>query len=220
LGQDDEMGPTAVSPDGAWLYYVVTVKGGRFSSRRGEAVFRTPALGGVREKIADDSQHHWTLCARASSVTCVLVESNERQLSFYSLDSQGHQGSRLTSMALGTPRVETDISTDGTRAAVLFPTERRIRVLSLKGDAPHDVMVTGHDLDASVFFWSADWAGWYVSSTPSLYPGSTELLHVDMNGRVSTLWHQNVRDPMSAIPSARMAAISRSPSRAQPATSG
>jgi Tol biopolymer transport system component len=194
------MGPTAVSPDGRWLYYQVAPKGWRLTFKRGEAVFRTPAAGGSREKIADDSQHHWVACARAPSATCVVVESDETQLSVYSLDPQNGRGRKLTSMPLSSA-APADISPDGSRVAVQLLTEGRIRVLSLTGEAPRDVVIAGHHLDGGAFYWSADAAGWYVSSTPDAYPGSTELLHVDMNGRIRVMLRQNVRDLMSAIPS-------------------
>jgi len=200
-GPDDESGPTAVTPDGRWLYYLVSPKNWRLEVKRGDAVFRTPAAGGAREKIADASHRHWTLCAKAPSTTCVLVEQDGTQLSIYALDSQNGKGRALTSTVLGGSWFSADLSPDGSRVAVRLPATSRIRVLSLNGDAPRDVVVTGRPLDPSAFYWSADGAGWYFSSTPDRYPEGTDLLHIDMNGAVKVVWHQNVRDPMAAIPS-------------------
>ena len=74
-GSDDETGPSAVSHDGAWLYYVVSPKGWRLTPARGMAGMRTRAAGGAREKLADDSQQHLVLCARPPSSVCVLAGS-------------------------------------------------------------------------------------------------------------------------------------------------
>jgi hypothetical protein len=63
------------------------------------------------------------------------------------------------------------------------------------------VTVAPRPLDGGIFSWSADGDGWYVSSTPTEYPEGTDLLRVDLNGRVKVIAHQNVRDWMSAIPS-------------------
>jgi serine/threonine protein kinase len=201
-GPDDETGPTAVSPDGKWFYYLVSSKGWRLTPARGNAVLRTPAAGGPREKVADESRPHWALCARASSTVCVLVEQDSTQLSIYSLDAQQGKGRKITSTHLGSSApVATDISPDGSDVAVQMPVERRIRVLSLNGGPSRDVAITGWALDPTPFYWSADGAGWYVSSTSPRYPAGTDLLRIDLNGHVRVVFHQNVRDWTSAIPS-------------------
>jgi hypothetical protein len=74
-------------------------------------------------------------------------------------------------------------------------------MLPLRGGSVRDVTVAARPLDGAMFFWAADGAGWYVSSTPAQYPAGTDLLHVDLNGHVRVIAHQNVRDWMSAIPS-------------------
>jgi hypothetical protein len=83
---------------------------------------------------------------------------------------------------------------------VQLPTEHRIRVPSLHGGPARDVVIPGRTLDGRSLYWSADGAGWYLSSTSGAYPAGTDLLHVDLGGRVRTLRHQNVRDWMAAIP--------------------
>jgi hypothetical protein len=201
-GPDDETGPTAVTPDGAWFYYIVSPKGWRFRPSRGNVVLRTPATGGAREKVADESRLRWALCARAPSTDCVLGELAGTQLSIYALDPQTGMGRRITSTDMGfNPPTFPSISPDGSRVAVQMTIDHRIRILSLRGDPPRDIPVIDWPLDGGAFYWSADGSGWYVSSTPARYSAGTDLLHIDLTGHVRVMWHQNVRDPMSAIPS-------------------
>ena len=49
-GSDDESGPNAVSPDGAWFYYLFQPKGSRFTPR-GNMIMRTAASGGRVKKF-------------------------------------------------------------------------------------------------------------------------------------------------------------------------
>jgi len=79
--------------------------------------------------------------------------------------------------------------------------ERRIRILSLRGDRPQDVAVPARPLDPHAFYWASDRAGWYVSSTAPTNSAGSDLLHVDLDGHVRVVWHQNVPDSTSGIPS-------------------
>lgn len=203
-GPDDESGPTAVSADGAWLYYLVSPRGWRLVPRGGMAVLRMPAAGGAREKLFDDSQWHLVLCARSPSGVCVLAEFAASQLSIYELNSTAGRGRKITSTVIDSGMApQCEISPDGSRVAVQMASgsDQGIRVLSLQGGAVRDVSVAPRSLDGAIFSWSADGAGWYVSSTSVQYPGGTDLLHVDLNGQVRVIAHQNVRDWLSAIPS-------------------
>ena len=199
-GPDDEWGPMAVTPDGAWLYYLQTAKAGLLGPAARNAILRTPFAGGPREKVADTTQHGVALCAKAPSTVCVLVEHDDTQLWIYSLTPDNVRARRITTTSLPNAQVRASISPDGSRVAVQMPTERRIRVLSLNGDAPRDVQIPDRSLDGSLFFWSADGAGWYVSSTSGVYPAGTDLLLVDLNGHARVVRHQNVREWMSGIP--------------------
>jgi Tol biopolymer transport system component len=201
-GPDDESGPTAVSAAGAWLYYLVDPTGWRLVRPRGAAIMRTPVAGGAREKLADDSRSHLVLCARPPSTVCVLAEFAPPELSIYELSPTIGRGRKITSttIASGMPP-QCEISPDGSSLAVQIAKEQRIRVLSLQGGPERDVTVAPRPLDGAIFAWSADGDGWYVSSTPVQNPGGTEVLHVDLSGRIKVIAHQNVRDWMSAIPS-------------------
>jgi eukaryotic-like serine/threonine-protein kinase len=202
-GPDDETGPSAVTPDGAWLYYLVSSKGWRFASAsRGSAILRTPASGGPREKVAGESQYHWVLCSRSASAVCVLIEFNNAQMMASALDPVRGKGHTIAVTDVGAdPSYPTSLSRDGSRLAILIPSDKRIRVLSLSGEPTRDVRVPGWSLDRAMFHWSADDSGWYVSSTSPRYPVGTNLLHINLNGEVRVVWQQNVRDFTAGIPS-------------------
>jgi serine/threonine protein kinase len=201
-GPDDEIGPTAVSSDGAWLYYVVARRGWRLVPPKGIAVLRAPAAGGAREKLEDDSRRHLVLCARPPSSVCVLAEFAASELSIYQFDSAKGRGQKITSttIASGMPP-QCEISPDGSSVAAQMASDRRIRVLSLRDGPVRDVTIAPRPLDAAIFSWSADGDGWYVSSTPTESSGGTDLLRIYLDGRVRVIAHQNVRAAMSAIPS-------------------
>jgi Tol biopolymer transport system component len=200
-GPDDESGPIAVSPDGRSLYYTIASEGWRSAPQAGHRLMRTPASGGPREQMADESRPSLVLCARGPSKVCVFAERVGAELSIYSFDPRVGKGSRITGAPVS-PGFRADISPDGSRVAVLLSAERRIRIVSLAGAAPQDVEVADQrPLDDAPIHWSFDGKGWYVSSTPPTYPAGTELLHVDLEGRTRVMWQQNVRGWTSAIAS-------------------
>lgn len=198
-GADEESGPTAVSSDGAWLSYDVTPKGRMPTPAAGNVVMRTPASGGARETLADGARNHVVLCARPPSNVCVFAERNGAELSIDAFDPTHGRGRRIanTSVVSAGP---VEISPDGSRVAIQMAPEGRMRVLSLQGLPPRDVDIRSRRLDGALFSWSLDSAGWYLSSTTSEYPTGTDLLYVDLEGHVRIVWHQNVRDWVSAIP--------------------
>jgi Tol biopolymer transport system component len=201
-GPDDEMGPTAVSPDGAWFYYQVQPKGWRFTVLRRLRTMRTPAAGGPTERVVDEPGLQTALCSRPPSTVCVLVKTEGKQLVIYALEPREGAGRKITSADVGaSPFYPPSISPDGSRVAILMPAEQRIRIVSLLGEAPRDVALEGWSVDPSYFHWTADGRGWYVSSTSTALAGGTDILRVDLNGQVNAVWHQAFAMATSAIPS-------------------
>jgi Tol biopolymer transport system component len=200
-GPDDESGPTAVSPDGAWFYYIVEPKGWRFTQSHGVTLMRTPASGGPRQKVQDARGYQWALCARSPSTTCVLVEQDAKRMVVYALDAVQGKGREITSTPVSNQYYPADLSPDGSRVAIVMSQERRIRILSLQGEPSHDVAIPARPLDPRAFYWSSDGAGWYISSTPPTGSAGSDLLHVDLEGHVKVVWHHNVPEWTSGIPS-------------------
>ena len=149
-GPEDEHGPMAVSPDGAWLYYLVSPRRPRGSTPSGTAVWRTALSGGARDRLTDDKLEHMALCARSPSAGCVLVERDGTDLSIYSLDPERGRGRKITSTPAAAT-VQAAISPDGSQVAVLMPTERRIRVVSLAGTQSRDVPIAARLDDSPLY---------------------------------------------------------------------
>jgi Tol biopolymer transport system component len=200
-GPDDEMGPPAVSPDGAWLYYLVEPKGWRSNLLRRQTIARSPAAGGPHQTVLGPG-FNWPQCARAPSTVCVVVEREANHLDVYALDPSQGKGRKIATTETGSSAWSSSaLSPDGSHLAVLMPAEGQIRILSLHGDASRDVPIKGRPLDSTPFYWSAEGTGWYLSSTSFARTAGSDLLMVDLNCQVRVLWHQAVPQETGAIPS-------------------
>jgi Tol biopolymer transport system component len=198
-GPEDETGPTGVSPDGAWLYYVTASKGWRLSLWRPLTVMRSASTGGLAQRVLDQPGLSVILCARSPSTRCVLIEKAATQLAVYSLDPLAGKGRKLASTETGSSFLNSlALAPDGSRLAVAMD-PGRVRLLSLDGEPAHDVLISGWSLDSVPFFWAADGNGWYMSSSSS---AGTDLLRVDLNGHAEVLRHQAVQQNVNAaVPS-------------------
>jgi len=201
-GPDDEKGPTAVTPDGAWFYYQVEPKRWQLQPVRNWTVMRTPATGGPSQQV-DTAGQGWVSCARLPSTVCVLAEHDGGREVIYALDSARGKGRQIASTEVGRgPPPPTALSPDGSRLAILLPDRAQIRTLSLSGESPRTTTIMGRSLDWTVFYWSADGTAWYLSSPSSPFtPAGTDLLLVDPGGSARVIWHQTVLEPIHAIPS-------------------
>ena len=91
-----------------------------------------------------------------------------------------------------------DLSPDGSQVAVLFPLERRIRLLPVAGGTSRDVFVCGWWPTWNGPDWSPDGKGFYVSS---LSPRGTTLLYIDLKGHASAVWEQKGNYATWGVPS-------------------
>jgi eukaryotic-like serine/threonine-protein kinase len=198
-GPDDESGPAAITPDGAWFYYIVSPKGWLSLVQKRMTIMRIPASGGPPQRVTEQPEFQFPLCARSPSNTCVLVEQDGRRDVIYALDSVHGKGRRIASTELESDRYcPVDISPDGSRVAVEMAAEGRIRIVSLQGDPDRDVTIHDRPITTDSFYWSSDGGGWYV---PSVAAPGTDLLHVDLDGHIRVVWHEAFPTFMSAIPS-------------------
>jgi serine/threonine protein kinase len=201
-GPDDDSGPTAVTPDGAWYYYLVNTRGWTSTFLRRTTIMRIAAAGGPPQRVRDGSPWQFVLCAQPPSQTCVFVDREGTRYDIYALDPIHGKGRRMASTDLGSePYAAAAISPDGSRVAIMMASGRRLRIVSLRGDPDRDVTIHDRPLVVNAFYWSADGAGCYLSS-PSGATTGTDLLHVDLDGHVTVIWHQPESSlMMSAIPS-------------------
>jgi Tol biopolymer transport system component len=185
-GSEDVEAPR-VSPDGAWVLYLVYPKEQRPLTPA--ELMRVPITGGPPQLVLEAPLYGWHGCATRPATLCAIPEQTPdgKQLIFTAFDPVKGRGRELI-------RFDTDptgdynwaLSPDGSRIAVLRRSEGRIHVLFLSGREPEDVVVKGRNLDFDPN-WSADGKGFFVASP---IPGGNALLHVDLRGNAHVLWEQ------------------------------
>jgi Tol biopolymer transport system component len=200
-------GAARLSPDGAWVYYVVIGQGRDPTATH--RLMRVPTTGGrAREVLTGRLVDGGARCTVAPATLCAIAErsSDRRQLVFTAFDAAGGRGRELIRFDCdpsGDPRWA--LSPEGKRIAVLDSAGARIHVLSLAGQRPYVLDVK-------------DWSGLgYVSWTadgqrllvPSRMKRGTSLLSVDLQGGARVLWEQEGSIDGSAIasPDGRQVAI-------------
>jgi eukaryotic-like serine/threonine-protein kinase len=185
MGAED-VGGSAISPDGSWLFYLDC-------GVQGEAcdgpvpVTRIPFRGGTPHPVLTAYPYGRPRCAVSPATLCAVAEQSEdgKPLVFTAFDALNGRGPELA-------RFETEqgdqyawaLSPDGTQIAILKSWDSRIHVLSLKGQPPRHVDVKGGGHFAGIY-WTADGKGWVTASKKQL---GTVLLHVDLQGKSDPLW--------------------------------
>ena len=180
-----------LSPDGAWVIYLVLVKqeGVPFSQAT-KKLMRAPITGGRPEFVMTTRTDAGPACARWPSNLCAVAEltPDHKQLIFTTFDPLRGRGHELTRFNTDPATLDYvwDLSPDGTRIAIFGYSQGRIHIVPLSGQTPREFVVSGHSNLLSVN-WAADGKGLFVSS---LTPEGTALLHVDLQGGARVLWHR------------------------------
>jgi serine/threonine protein kinase/dipeptidyl aminopeptidase/acylaminoacyl peptidase len=192
-----DAGVPRVSPDGAWVIYLVFGESGWQGPLK---VMRVPITGGTPELVFTSRMYGSHRCAKAPGSFCAIAEQTPdgKQLVFTAFDPKG-RGRELTRFRIDDPTADYDwdLSHDGSRIAVVKRKEGQIRILSLCGQAPKDITVKGWSLGDG-FDWAADGKGLFVSSSKQ---GASVLLHVDLQGNIRTVWKQQGRSMVLGVPS-------------------
>ncbi len=172
-----------LSPDGAWVIYVLS------SEKAAGKLMRVPVMGGSPQLVLTASTDGGPRCARYPATLCAIAErsADRKQLVFSALDPVNGRGRKLAEWKTDVMAdFYWDLSSDGTRIAVLKKREGRFQILSLNGRAPQDITVKGWKILSSVN-WTADGKGLLVSSFEAR---GAVLLNVDLHGNASPLWEQ------------------------------
>jgi serine/threonine protein kinase/DNA-binding winged helix-turn-helix (wHTH) protein len=186
-GSEDAIQPQ-VSPDGAWVLYLVPPKG---QATKLSQLMRIPLTGGSPQLVLTAAIYDRLRCAKSPASFCSFAERTPegRQIVITAVDPLQGRGRELTRFETDSNAEYTwDLSPDGDRVAVLKRSEGRIRILSLKGAAQQDVTVKDWNNFQSLD-WTADGKGLFLSSSMQ---GGTGLLHVDLRGIANLLWQQGV----------------------------
>lgn len=197
LGQDEaeliQTEPGAiiprVSPDGAWLLYLVRPDGD--SSSLPVRLMRVPIAGGIPQLVLAAAIVDTHRCAKSPATVCAIAERTQdrKHLIFTAFDPLKGRGSELITFDID-PKADYiwDLSPDGTRIVLRNRAEQqRIHILSLRGKPPQEITVKGWSLGDDGLDWTADGKGLLVSAP---IPGGVALLHLDLLGTVHVLCEQ------------------------------
>ena len=178
-----------VTPDGKNIVYLGIGKNGAWPARGPEPVMLVSITGGASRQLFTARPYSIMTCARSPSGLCVIGEPNEdgKQLIVTALDLLKGRGPELFRFPLvaNDENWWLDLSPDGTRVAVTRTLAGPIYVLSLGGQVLKQVQVNGWS-NLQGFFWAATGGkGLFVIAG---IRNGREVLHVDLQGNVHTLW--------------------------------
>jgi eukaryotic-like serine/threonine-protein kinase len=183
----ENIGGSAVSPDGAWLFYLQCEPGPQ-GCESIVPLMRIPIHGGEARQVLTSDTYGRPRCSPAG--LCVIAEQSAdgKPLIFTSFDAVKGRGSEIA-------RFETEIaadyywslSPDGTRVAILKFGDNRIHIISLNGQTLREVVVKWRT-DLAGVVWAADGQGWFMSGKSET---GVALLHVDLQGEAHPLWSLN-----------------------------
>jgi len=151
---------------------------------------RVPIDGGPPQEVMHEQALYTYRCASRPGKRCVVGVMSPKELIVSELDPWRGKGAELvriaTDPAINSPNL--DLSPDGSRIAVVAYSTASglIDVISLSDGSKHPVAVKGWS-DLNYVTWSADGAGWYVSSENG---HTSTLLYVDAQGNARVLLRQ------------------------------
>jgi eukaryotic-like serine/threonine-protein kinase len=181
-----------LSPDEAWILYgewPPATPGAHPSPSR---LMRRPAAGGSPEMVLEEPAGIlWDYgCVLKPGSSCVLSQTEGKDLVFYSLDPVRGKGEQLGKMEVGENtfvRWNWSVSPDGSRLALVRGEDNykgRIDVLTFSDRAWHEVSVEPAGGGLQSIAWATDGRGFFVTS---VLPDSFNLLHVTLDGKVKSL---------------------------------
>ena len=207
-GLEDAVFPS-LSPDGAWILYSVFPNNGDSSTpvrlvrvaRAGGPAQLVMTTAAMRQRAAATTTlgaptlalraptYGSPRCARSPSTVCAIAElaPDRKDLIFTAFDPVKGRGRELTRLTLDPAIHYTwSLAPDGSSIAVLEGSEGRIRILSLTGQPPQEIVVKAWD-GIQTLDWAADGRGLYLCSYTQ---NSSVLLRVDFEGNARALWQQ------------------------------
>lgn len=182
-----------VTSDGAWVVYQVLPhvfpKGSTvvtYSLPR--PLVRVPSTGGAPQRILEESLLLSHRCARKLDLCMVSqVNSSKDHLVFSAVDFGNGKLRELTIFPIEAGgNYSWDISGDGTRIAIAKAGDPQIQILSVAEGTVQRIPIPGwvrhQGLD-----WASDDRGLFIGTAT---PEGTALLHVNLEGKLRTIWRQ------------------------------
>jgi len=154
---------------------------------------RVPIGGGPSKVIATTRGGNFEAnamrCSRAPATLCAIAEQpyDRKQLVFTELDPLKGRGKELL-------RFDTDpsaiyqwaLSPDGTRIAVMNPSEGKVHMLHLDGRPAEEIPVKNLNL-GDALDWAADGKGLFIDNS---IPQGMALTYLDLHGNTHQIWEQ------------------------------
>lgn len=190
------LGEAILSPDGKWIIIIVFPVGARpLLTPAPVPLLRVPVDGGAPEPMFEVVRPGPFTCARAPATLCVIPEqsADHRQMVVTAFDPIKGRGPELARFDLDRdidPLIDNIvgiISPDGTRLAVARGPNSPIEIRSLHGQPTITIPAKGLDRRWNVE-WAADGKGLLVARHVQ---DGTDLVHVDLKGKISPLWKSN-----------------------------
>jgi Tol biopolymer transport system component/DNA-binding winged helix-turn-helix (wHTH) protein len=186
-----------LSPDGTQVLYVEYPKWGETGSS--SPLMRAPLGGGTPTKIVEDNWISNHQCARAPATTCVYSVVNGRTLTFFTFDVFHGKQQRVFQLEDDVPQsYNWSLSPDGSELAITkakAEKSTRIHLVPLRGSGERwiEFATPTTSLD-----WAADGRSLWA---PSAADEENELLNIDLQGHVRTVWRPRKKTVGWAIPS-------------------
>ena len=196
----ENVGGSAVSPDGSWLFYADCGPQVPAFCEGVIPIMAIPIHGGTPHVVLKGDSYGRVRCAVAPSNLCVIAErSDESQpLVFTAFDALKGRGAELARFPTEpAAQYSWALVPDGTRIAILKNWDSVIHVISLNGETPQQIAVRGWNHLAGIY-WSADGKGWFLQSKTH---AGVVLLHVDSAGGAQSLWELKGDSAAYAVPS-------------------
>jgi hypothetical protein len=180
-------GLCCVSPDGNWALIFTTADPSSSTSE----LRRVPIHGGPSQAVltARNGLDNVGRCSRVPGGVCAVGEAtaDHKQLVFTAFDPVKGRGSELV-------RYDTEpgalyswsLSPDGTRIAVMNPSEGRVHVLHLDG-RPNEEITPKNLKFGDALDWSADGKGLFIDYAT---PKGTALAYLDLKGNTHVVWEE------------------------------
>ena len=127
-------------------------------------------------------------CARRVNL-CLVSEMNfaKDRLVFSAIDFSKGKGPEVATFPIDSPgNYSWDISSDGTRIGIAKAGDPEIQIVSLADGTVRRIPVKGW-LRHQGFDWATDDEGFFIGTAT---PAGTALLHVNLQGRIRTVWRQ------------------------------
>jgi DNA-binding winged helix-turn-helix (wHTH) protein/Tol biopolymer transport system component len=154
-GPDDE-GGAELSPDGRWVLYWSSARGGD-SPPTTARLMRFPALGGSPEQVLEARMDEAAVfhCPVRPASSCVFSHWEQGQLIFYALDAVQGRGKELARTMLGSPAdLDWRVSPEGLRVAVASQAQLReqVRIIDFRNGTERNLQ-----LPHGWIIWSPSW---------------------------------------------------------------